>query len=428
MRIFPLFLGMAGLALVAACDDSGGDGEETECPECESCGTDDDGDGYTTEQGDCDDTDAAINPAAEEVCGDGVDRDCSGDTDDGALDADDDGHISTTCTGGTDCDDDDDQVNPDAIDICDDLDNDCDELVDEDVIVVDPNGSGDSTSIQDAIDSASDGDAICVLEGTYYENVLLSATNLALTALSGPEVTIIDGGGVGSALEFAYGDTSAVQGFTITNGIGSLFDPDNDGALDACGGGVFVDASTPTMIDVIVTGNQADDGGGIYVNNASLDISDSVVTGNQAVGYGGGVRLRHSEDVVLDGVVVSDNSARTGGGLSFYDSDGSLIDCEVAGNAADNNGGGLYIGSESDLELAGGTVEGNSAVALGGGVRVYQADAIITGATISGNSATDGGGGVACKKGTLSATGADITGNDPDDVYCDECEGCTDAR
>jgi len=39
---------------------------------------DDDGDGYTENQGDCDDTVTAINPDAEEVCEDGVDQNCDG--------------------------------------------------------------------------------------------------------------------------------------------------------------------------------------------------------------------------------------------------------------------------------------------------------------------------------------------------------------
>jgi hypothetical protein len=39
---------------------------------------DDDKDGYTENQGDCDDTDDTVYPGAEEVCGDGIDQDCDG--------------------------------------------------------------------------------------------------------------------------------------------------------------------------------------------------------------------------------------------------------------------------------------------------------------------------------------------------------------
>jgi uncharacterized protein YkwD len=41
-------------------------------------GEDLDGDGFTLEEGDCNDADGAIHPQARETCGDGIDQDCSG--------------------------------------------------------------------------------------------------------------------------------------------------------------------------------------------------------------------------------------------------------------------------------------------------------------------------------------------------------------
>ena len=75
---------------------------------------------------DCDDTDAAVNPSAAEVCGDGIDNDCSGS--DGDVDVDGDGGISTSCSGD-DCDDTDATVYFGAPELCDQLDNDCDGVV-----------------------------------------------------------------------------------------------------------------------------------------------------------------------------------------------------------------------------------------------------------------------------------------------------------
>ena len=47
-------------------------------PSTEETGTDEDGDGFTVEDGDCDDTSPWINPARDEEPADGVDNDCDG--------------------------------------------------------------------------------------------------------------------------------------------------------------------------------------------------------------------------------------------------------------------------------------------------------------------------------------------------------------
>ena len=106
--------------------------------------------GYLSDDTDCDDGDAAINPAADESC-DGVDNDCDGTTDeDEAIDAatwyadaDGDGFGDSTVSAvacespldhvadDSDCDDSDSTVNPDAVENCDSVDNDCDGDTDE---------------------------------------------------------------------------------------------------------------------------------------------------------------------------------------------------------------------------------------------------------------------------------------------------------
>jgi hypothetical protein len=83
---------VVSVEIVSPCIDSDGDGYGvgTDLSSCDNS------------QPDCDDTDAAINPAAAEIC-DSIDNNCDGAIDEG-FDADGDGH--TTCGG--DCDD----INP----------------------------------------------------------------------------------------------------------------------------------------------------------------------------------------------------------------------------------------------------------------------------------------------------------------------------
>lgn len=90
---------------------------------------DTDGDG-TPDTADCAPQNPAVHPGAGEVCGDGIDNDCSGVAED--KDADADGHVDLAC-GGDDVDDDNPAVNPRVAEICaDGLDNNSNLLIDTD--------------------------------------------------------------------------------------------------------------------------------------------------------------------------------------------------------------------------------------------------------------------------------------------------------
>ena len=86
--------------------DGNGDGPD-ETPVGNPHLSDDDGDGYTEQQGDCDDSLAEVYPGAEEIPYDGLDNDCKSSTRDDDLDRDGYGIED-------DCDDDDKKVNPGA--------------------------------------------------------------------------------------------------------------------------------------------------------------------------------------------------------------------------------------------------------------------------------------------------------------------------
>jgi hypothetical protein len=90
---------------------------------------DNDGDGYSHNQGDCDDTNPNVHPGAREICNDGIDNDCNGYVDGQEPDKDGDGF--GPCQG--DCDDNDPAVHPGAQEIVDGKDNNCDGLTDEDL-------------------------------------------------------------------------------------------------------------------------------------------------------------------------------------------------------------------------------------------------------------------------------------------------------
>ena len=138
-------------------------------------------DGHVADASDCDDGDAAVNPAASEICDD-QDNDCDGDVDEDDAsdvatwyaDADQDGYgdLSSTTescdapsgytSDASDCDDHNDQVHPGAAESCDGVDEDCDGSVDEDASDMDAwyadtdgDGYGDADSSAQACEAPS---------------------------------------------------------------------------------------------------------------------------------------------------------------------------------------------------------------------------------------------------------------------------------
>jgi len=125
-------------------------------------GLDQDGDGYRIcdLNADCDDTNASTYPNALEIC-DGEDNNCNSVIDDGIgpdfMDQDFDGF--SPCTG--DCDDsypDGAAANPGEIEGCDDIDNDCDGMVDEDLDLDEDGVPGDYPNCMLWIDGPIDCD------------------------------------------------------------------------------------------------------------------------------------------------------------------------------------------------------------------------------------------------------------------------------
>ncbi|MFZ5475926.1 MAG: MopE-related protein [Myxococcota bacterium] len=387
--------------LLAACHDGppgvgGGSCKGVKCKPHDSGPrlVDDDGDGCAAER-DCDDGDPERCEDLEEAC-DGIDNDCDDEVDEeGSLtqfaDADGDGYgdantFIVACpregfvTDRTDCDDADAAIHPSAEEICNEIDDDCDDLVDEGVtglFFADGDGDGfgdaasttsrcaegdgwvaDDTDCDDAdpdepvvvrdgesIQAALEVAEVCVYvyEGDYGEDLDFGGKEILVRGVDGADLTVVTGTGAGPVVRFASGEGSAatLTGFTITGGAG-----EDDGAGVTRGGGLYVHRASPTVSNLVVRGNTASEGGGIALFDAAMPVAEGLtVVGNDA-DVGGGVYVGAETTADLAEVRIEDNTASVGAAIASYgltSLDHVLVAGNVGGPALETSGSGGAI-------------------------------------------------------------------------------------
>jgi len=172
----------------------------------------------------------------------------------------------------------------------------------------------DYLTLQETIDAAFIGDTVVARPGTYRETIDLLGKAITVRSEWGPDVTVIDGEQAGSVVSFVNGEDrdTVLQGFTITNGLGTS----SWGGL--AGGGIFCDSSSPTITGNVVTGNVlADTGAGIFCWYSEPLITSTMICGNFATSWGGGLLILDWVGVpTLTNCTVADNEAGAGGGLA----------------------------------------------------------------------------------------------------------------
>ena len=139
----------------------------------------------------------------------------------------------------------------------------------------------DFPTIEEGIDASQDGDIVLVAPGVYTGdgNTELSFDGKAIAVVSqaGPEETIIDceersRGCRGFKFDSGENSQSILDGFTIRNGFRSA------------GAGIYIEESSPTIRNCIITNCTADDGGGgMYIRSDLIQIKQTMFDGNTAV-------------------------------------------------------------------------------------------------------------------------------------------------
>ncbi len=351
--------------------------------------------GYATDDTDCDDADADINPGETETC-DGTDNDCSGDEV---------GIVTFTNSGGTKSD------------------------------VSSTWGAGSSDSAASLTLSSSGTYAIC--PGTYYVSVTSSGTTVTLNGPYGSDETILSGGGSkrtayttkaltlsGLTLEDGYTSTG-YGGNLYSTGTLSLSDVVLQRGSSSRGGNLYVGGGTATLDAVEIKGGSATSGGGVYVTAATLDGDTVFLEDNEATNGGGLYLSGSSAEVTLADSLVSGGNATTSGGGAYLVSGGTLTvtGTEITENSAGSYGGGVYLSASSFAMSSGSNVDGNTSSLLGGGLYLTGgADVSCSGSSsttagVWGNTALLGGGAYMSTSDTISSTTCDWTGTTDNTLY-----------
>jgi len=196
---------------------------------------------------------------------------------------------------------------------------------------------------------------------------------------------------------------AVLDGFIITAGQA------NGASPHSYGGGMY-NSGSPTLANVIFSGNYANDfGGGMQSDFSNPTLTNVTFSGNSA-GYSGGGMENFCGSPTLTNVTFSGNSAPRGGGMYnsgvYGGGNATLTNVAFYSNTA-TDGGGMY-NTLSYPEITNALFYNNSAT-NGGGIYNRGSTSVLTNVTFSGNRATSNGGGIYNGKHEYYLVGSETT-------------------
>jgi hypothetical protein len=265
------------------------------------------------------------------------------------------------------------------------------------VLIVHPDGSGDFPTIQAAIDAASTGDVIELLDGTFTGNGNrdIDYRGKAVTVRSrggDPARCVIDCQGSRDSEHRGFrflsgeGPDSILEGVTVTNGF-----PARDAATGRRrGGGVICLGASPTIRSCVFDRNRV----------LGVGVTDAI---------GSGAYFLNST-ATLTGCVLLENSAQDCAALYCKDGVIDLIACDIAGNLSSR--GGAIGGENATLTLVDCELRANTARSVSGGIRAVSTTLAMRDCVLDGNTCGVGSGGaISARGGSLDLSGTMLAGN-----------------
>jgi hypothetical protein len=282
-------------------------------------------------------------------------------------------------------------------------------------------------SIQAGIDLCSTGDTVLVGPGTYVENINFNGMAITVKSEHGRDTTIIDGSSpanpdTGTVVTFDSGEdtTSVLDGFTLTNGTGTL-----EPGYGHIGGGILCNYnSSPIITNNIITGNTATYGGGIDCGyGSSPSIIGNVISTCSTSASAAGIDLYDDcSPSIMNNVIIGNDAGSAGGGIQCYDNCSPHITANtIMNNTAATWGGGIRASLNSSPTIRNNHIAENQALD-GGGIICdggNNSSPLIVHNTITNNIATNYGGGIECDLNARPIIDSClISYNSGDEIYC----------
>jgi predicted outer membrane repeat protein len=257
---------------------------------------------------------------------------------------------------------------------------------------VNPQGTGDFPTIQEALDAIWPGDTVELTDGTFTgegnrDITFPGTSDITLRSQSGdPQACVIDceadSTDPHSGLRFYTGvdSTAVVQGIMIRNAY-----------AENVGGAAMCNHADPKFVDCRFDHNGSRSGGsGVYTSSSEASFTNCVFFGNSRAAM---VALGSHHK--LFGCVFTGNSDVNSGALyvssGMTDAQLELTECEFSLNEAGAVGGALYFGGDS-LRVSKCSFHSNNAVDRGGAIHTDAPYIYINRSTFAENSAAEGGG------------------------------------
>jgi hypothetical protein len=229
---------------------------------------------------------------------------------------------------------------------------------------------------------------VTVLSGDIDQNDTTDANGVVLSdsGISGDNsYQVVTGSGTNG--------TAVLDGFTVTAGLA------NGGVgpcVNICGAGLFNNGGSPTLRNLVFSGNLASNAGGgmANINSSQPTLQQVTFRGNRAGQGAGMANLDGSSPTVRDALFTANLTPGNAGGMFNLNSSSPLLERVVfVGNGALVNGGGMLNQNNSSPTISSVAFFGNSAGFGGGMYNIAGSNPTLVNVVFSGNSALGTGGG-----------------------------------